>query len=103
MFDPNRDRSIARQLECETASDWYELMRGTVPIQAIQAMSREQQVSGWHFREVLLDSLERGALILVNEEARVAAREALASAGRTIPGVLARPGFPPKASGSADE
>ena len=97
MFDPNRDRSIARQLECQTASEWYELMRGTVPIQAIQAMSREEQTSGRPFGEVLLDAIERGALIFINEEARVAIREALAAAGRTIPAVLAKPGFPPEA------
>jgi hypothetical protein len=67
MFDPNRDWSIARQLECETAGQWYELMRGKVPIQAIQAMSREQLASGRGFRDVLLDNIERGALIFVEE------------------------------------
>jgi hypothetical protein len=93
MFDPNRDRSIARQLECETAGQWYELMRGTVPIQAIQAMSREQRASGREFRDVLLDNIERGALIFVDEEDRAAGRAALARAGRTIPDVLAESGF----------
>jgi hypothetical protein len=102
MFDPNRDRSIARQLACETASQWYELMPGTVPIQAIQALSREQQASRRNFRDVLLDNIERGALIFIDEEDRVAIREALAAAGRTVPKTLAEPGFPPGALGSAD-
>ena len=97
MFDPNRDRSIARQLECETAGQWFDLMRGTVPSQAIQAMSREQQASGRRFRDVLLDNIERGALIFVNEEDRAAGRAALAKASRTIPDALAEPGFRPEA------
>jgi len=48
-------------------------------------------------RDVLLDSIERGALIFINEEDRLAIRDALNAAGRTVPEVLAEPSFPPEA------
>ena len=82
------DQSVARQLECQSVSDWYQLVAGRVPLQAAHYMDQECRRTGKPFPEVLLDSFERGKLILVQEEDRADARVALLAAGRHIPQAL---------------
>jgi hypothetical protein len=73
--------SIARQLECQSVSEWWQLIEGRAPTMAAWKMSQEVQRSGKPFREVLLKFLGSGALIMVNEQDRLDAEEAVREAG----------------------
>jgi len=84
-FEPNHDRSIARQLACTTPGEWWELMRGHLPIQAIHAMSLEFRRGGRSLQDVLLDTVARGALIFINENDQADIDAALAATGRAGP------------------
>jgi len=74
------DQSVARQLECATVGEWWELIGGAAPTMAAWKMDQECKRTGKPFREVLLTFLGSGALIMVNEQDRKDAEEAVRQA-----------------------